>query len=159
MDAALRKPCGLHRWDLMIEQKTTAIGNSEYRVSQLPAGKSRRLLTHLFRTCGPALGKLVGESGAGKSLVDVEMTAVGSAIAELSERLSEQDVERVFDAVFGSGTVEVMNSEGAWRLLTNESADGYFAGRVHEQFLVAWFALKVNYSGFLDAFKGLSAGS
>ena len=144
----------------MIESQEQTIGAHEYRVSQLPAGKARRLLVHLFRVCGPAVGRVVGDMDGAKSVADVDMVTIGEGLRTLSGQLSEQDVERVFDAVFGSGTVEVQNSEGTWKRLTKEAAEGHFAGLVHEQFMVVWFALKVNYAGFLGVFGGsLSGGS
>lgn len=148
-----------------LKSQDKTIGDSSYRVTQLPAGRARKLLVRLYKVLGPAFGKLLEGlddqaqklAGTGKapSLGDVEMLSVSAAISTLALHLREEDLEYVVDQVLGSNSVEMSNGEGKWVRLTKETSDLHFAGRLDEMFRVLGFALEVNYSSFFSGPGGL----
>jgi len=143
------------------ESEDKTIGDTTYRVTQLPAGKARKLLVRLFKVAGPAFSKILsglsesalaatknGGDSSELTLGDVEISTLGDGLASFAYHLEEADLEYTVDAIFGSGSVEYETPEGGWIRLTKATCDLHFAGKLDEQFKVLAFAFKVNYASF-----------
>lgn len=148
-----------------LQSETRTIGDTTYRVTQLPAGKSRRLLVRLYKVLGPAFGKLLegfdatSVTGGGKapSLLDIKMESVSQAMSTLAIHLTEEDLEFVVDRLFTGDMVEMDVGDDKWVKLTKERVDLHFAGKLDEMFRLLAFALEVNYASFFAGSGGASA--
>lgn len=142
---------------MAIKHEETTIGETQYRVRQLPAGKARKLLTRMFGVAGPALGALIEKSDGASPADGVEeddegqldTAGVASALTRLALDLKEDDLEYIVGQLFDSGCVDMRTDSGDWLKLSLSLADAHFTGALAEQFKLIGFALKVNYGDFL----------
>lgn len=116
----------------------------------MPAGRARKLFLKLVKTLGPALGELT--EGASED-------RLSAAIQALSENLSEVELDAIFDLVFNSQTVFLVDGSRK-QALKLDICELHFRGKFFDQLKVLAFAIEVNFSDFLDVFKspgGLAA--
>ena len=107
------------------------IGGHEYKVTALPARRSRRLLTKLAKSLGPGFAS--------------------GDMAVVCENLDENLFDEVCDMFASVTTVDETESLGR-----GEYFDLHFAQRYGDLFLWLKFCLESEYGGFLDVFAGLA---
>ncbi|KKN75988.1 hypothetical protein LCGC14_0375450 [marine sediment metagenome] len=141
-----------------IETKETVIGNHTFKVSQLPASKARKLLVRLFKVAGPSLGKVL-ESLKGKNgktgLNDLNLGKISEGLALLANNVFEDDFEYVVNALL-EGERIIYHVDGKWPVLSLETSDILFAGKLDQMFKLIAFALEVNFSSFFAGSGGLT---
>jgi hypothetical protein len=133
-----------------VEIKSKVIGSHTYHVRQLGSKEARSLLVRLTSVLGPVLGAAIPQ---GASMADIMKLQVqfGSGLAELANKLKEEDLEYAC-RVLGAAT-EVDLGGGKQVPLTLERQELHFCGgRLSEMFRWLQFALEVQYSDF---FTGL----
>ena len=156
---------------MAIETKEKTIGDHAYQVTQLPASKARKLLTRLFKVAGPSVGKAL--EGLGKTLKqtvaskkegegltinlrDLDLSKLSDAVTLLAQNVFEEDFEYVVAALLEGERVRVQ-IDGKWPVLTLESSDMLFAGKLDQMFRLIAFALEVNFAGFFGGSGGIAS--
>lgn len=131
----------------MIETVPKEIDGTTYHLHTLGARDGRHMLVRLTKVLGPSVGRLaestVDPKGqGGKGLAE----AVAGAIYELSEHLSEADLDWICEK-FGNRT-EIDQEGGKRHLLDLELQELHFAGRFGT--MIKWLAacLEVNFADF-----------
>ncbi len=141
-----------------METKEKTIGNHTFKVTQLPASKARKLLIRLFKVSGPSLGKVLeglkGKDGKA-SLNDLNLEKISEGIALLATNVFEDDFEYVVAALLEGERISY-HVDGKWPVLTLESSDNLFAGKLDQMFKLIAFALEVNFSSFFAGSGGLT---
>lgn len=154
-----------------IETKEKTIGDHAFQVTQLPATKARKLLTRLFKLAGPSVGKAL--EGLGKTLKqpgvqkkegegltinlrDLDLSKLSDAITLLAQNVFEDDFEYVVAALLEGERVRIQ-IDGKWPVLTLESSDLIFAGKLDQMFKLIAFALEVNFAGFFGGSGALTS--
>lgn len=80
--------------DLPRQSKT--IGGHRYHVRRLPWGLWQQLYVRLQRVVGPALGRMLEGSGGGlSSLLNRDVSGLGEALGDLTQRLDHDTLEWV----------------------------------------------------------------
>lgn len=130
---------------MAVKTEDRTIGEHTYRVTQLTALKSRALFARLVRFVGPAAAAALG---GGRRLSQLN---VGELVSDIAGRVSDEELGYFCD-VLGSCT-EIVGSNGALVRLDRNVIDFHFAGHLLDMFTWMAFALEVNYSDFLSAWK------
>lgn len=139
----------------MLESQQKRIGDIDYQVTQLPAPAGRRLLVRLYKVLGPALAaalKSLPESSGGISLGELQTSAIGDAMFELAQSITEDELDHVCN-VFASQTLFSRES-GKW-LPLKDFEDSHWSGNYLQMFQWIGFCLEANYSSFLSGAGGL----
>lgn len=123
-----------------LETKDKKIGDTTYRLTQLPNGLARPFVVKLFKIAGPALAHATTDK-------------IDAALASLATNLNEEDVESAVDLLFGGDRCSYSTGNNKWPVMTKEIADIHFAGKTHELFKLLGFFIEVNFGGFLDEYK------
>jgi hypothetical protein len=140
-----------------LPSETTTINGTEYEVTMLPYSLGRKLLVRLYKVLAPPLASVVAEAPNVNGDVELNLeslaTLIGLAPAlsaganTLAEHLTEDDLEYVVSTLMQF--TKIKNERGIFVPLTKADAEFHYAGNYGEQFQWLWFALKVNYAGFL----------
>lgn len=157
---------------MAFETKSREINGRIYHVTELPAKQGRAMLVRLIKVLGPVFGQLVSGSKPRKRslpglsaqaeaaavgasvLSSVTGASVGRALAELSTRLTEQDLEWLCTTLGEYTEVQVDDERRPKLSLAYQNL--HFAGRYLEMFGWIGFALEVNFSDF---FEGSAIGN
>jgi hypothetical protein len=134
-----------------------SIGESKYRVTQLPGKKGRKMLLRLYKVFAPVFGSLIeGLDGGKKSLGDISVNSISGSLSALAMTFKEEDLE-IFCEQFSSMTqLELTPGENNWVPL-DKHFDQHFAGNYGAMFTWLGFCLEVNFASFFDAWGGLDA--
>lgn len=135
----------------MIETQETEIGSYRFRLSQLPAGKGRRLLVRLTKVLGPtiaaAVAELPDEGEGGANVLDMPVRSVSQAIFELCEKLTEADLDHVCEVM--ADRCEFSEDGEHWLKLSSKGQfDLVFAGAYLDMIKWIGWTLSVNYADF-----------
>lgn len=122
-----------------------ALGELEYEVTPLPAGKALQVLRRLGKVAGPALGKL-----GSLDTKSVDLAAIGDALEQLFAGLSDEDVAFI-NRAFAEQTM--VCGEGT-QLQLSKSFDLHFQGHLEEWFAWMKLSLEVNFGPLV---KGVGA--
>ena len=133
---------------MLAKSETRTIGEHTYKVTQMPAGKARKLFLRLLKTIGPAFSSLAASEAQEDE--DGKLSSLGDAIVRLCADMSESDMDAIFEAVFNGGFVALVDDTRE-KPLTLQNCDLHFMGRLFDQLRVLAFALEVNYQDFLGA--------
>jgi len=136
---------------------TETVGGREYTVTQIPAKRGLRLFNRLCRIFAPPAAKAFGSLAGELSLARFMAGGLGSfaeALVLLFEKLSEQEQEAILRELFEGARFR--NDDGKMLPLW-EHFDVAFAGRLAEVYLVAAFAMRVNFGSFSDALKAAAS--
>ncbi len=124
----------------MRETKSTTIGDTEYKVTQLGATRGRQVFTRL--------AKVVGQGAT-----------AANPIAGIMSALSVEDVDYLCETLAPLTTVRIVENGKTREPQLSSIFEEWFAGKYME--MVKWlgFALEVNFGSFLkDAGLTLDAG-
>lgn len=135
----------------MRETRELEIGGKTYRVTQLPAMRSLKLLNRLGRVLGPALGTLAGAATSSSGLSGMDVGKLGEAAELLFDKLSEKELEDIVLQL--TELVECSDGEKSF-VLTKPHIDTLFQGDVGGLLKLVAFALEVNYGSFLGELVG-----
>lgn len=129
----------------MRETQTKTIDGHTYQVQMLPGTKSWKMMLRLSKMVGPSLGKVIDGSGGDlQKLLNTNMADVmlGEAIAALTERLDEADVELMVQQLAACTLVDNKPLTDCFELHFQGDGVG----------VVKWlaFALKANFGPFSD---------
>lgn len=134
---------------------TETINGREYTLSQLPARRGLRLFNRLCRIFAPpaakAFGSAAGEMSLGK-LMSGGLDGLSDALGLLFDKLGENEQEAILRELFEGGGARYRTDDGRLQMLW-EHFDVAFSGRIADVYLVAAFALRVNFGSFSDALK------
>lgn len=139
----------------MLETREKRIGDVTYQVTQLPAPSGRRLLVRLYKVLGPAIAAALRglpESSESLSLGNLQTAAIGDAMLELAQTLTEDELDHVCE-IFSQHTLFSREPE-KWQPLKVEK-DLHWSGNFLNMFKWLAFCLEVNYSDFLSEQGGL----
>lgn len=133
--------------------QSTTIGDREFTVTQLPAKRAMRLFNKLCRILAPPAARALGGSGdvSFAALMRADMGGLSQALTLLFEKLTEQEQEQILKELFEGARFK--DEESGKLLVLWDLFDSVFAGRIHEVYQLAAFALRVNYGSFADALK------
>lgn len=129
----------------MVKTDTRTIDGSVYVVTQLPAMRAFKTLNRLGRTIGPAVAKLMGAGST--DFMELDAAFLGSAVEALFERLSDDDLQAITEALLYNTTVDKAPL----------NFDLEFAGRMDTLLKVLKFAFEVNYGSFFDGLRKLAS--
>jgi hypothetical protein len=134
------------------------IGDSTFKVYELPATQGLAMFMQLAKMVGPAMGVLVDAAKAstgGASLANVLGASIsgdvfGAAMESLATRLDEQQVQAMIAKLREKTEVDLSGS-GNFVQLSQGLYDTIFAGKIMA--LLTWlrFALEVQFADFLPA--------
>ena len=136
----------------MIETQMKQIGGRHYRVTQLGAAKGTKLMVRLFKLLGPPVSQFlsgVAKDGKAVNIADIQMESVSEAVMELSQLITEDEMEHVISTLSRVTQVSDDGKQG-WGSL-DEIRELIWAGNYIEMFKWLAFALEVNYAGFFGA--------
>jgi len=139
---------------LKSEERT--IGEYIYTINQLPAPKGMALLTRLYKLAGPTIAQVLGAQDADK-LRELTLAHVAHGIVELADRISEEDLERLYDTFAAQCTYRTADGSGG-KMVDVIARNEHFAGRYDDYFKWLVACLEVNYSSFFDVARGALAG-
>ncbi len=114
----------------MLETKSKTIGDHDYKVTQLGAGKGRKVLVRLLKTCGPAFA----------------LAAQGNpteALGKLASDLDEETLDYLVEAFAARTELDGIGLAGIMEL--------HFAANYGEMLEWLGFCIQLNYSSFLSA--------
>ena len=143
----------------MLEERDKLIGSNRYYVTQLGAGKGRQALSRLVKVLGPVVAHIVSDAkpgAAASALSRVSGDALKGALLELSERISEADIN-YFCETFGQFS-KVDTGDGKRPQMSLEFQNLHFAGKYGEMMQWLAFAAEVNFSDFFGVL-GASGGA
>jgi len=138
----------------VLASEELTIGGRGYRLTQLQAGRARRILFRLFKTCGPALAMLAGKEGG---LAALKGDGLADAAKRLALDLSEDEFESIVTDLLFTGHVEERQDNGGLLHLTKELADLKFAGRLDDFFKLIGAMLRFNFGNFLGGLESMAA--
>lgn len=139
---------------MALEQEEKQIGETHYRVTQLPGSKGQRLLVHLYKIAGPAMAELLrGFDGAVAmdSVLDMDLGFLANAVIDLADRINDDELEDLVTRLAASTEISV--DQERW-LQLKDCKEQHFAGNYKELFLWLGFALEVNYADFFGGSDG-----
>lgn len=141
-----------------IQTRSIEIRGVTFRVTQLTATRSLKLLNKIGKVLGPSLahlGKAVSDGDLRSA--DIDFGEVGSALSALFGQLAD---DALFDAILRellAGAV-VVTSEKVQPLFQGASTstfDAVFADHPADAYKLAMFAIEVNYQDFFGAIAGI----
>ena len=135
------------------------VGSTTFYIRPFPAFKSANIFGQLTKTITPVAGgllSLVGSSGDGTSVFDLNVEEAAPALAGAVSGLSGPVVETLLKQLLVDyGTIAYDDPEtGNTMKLTMDKANELFCGEVQDMFILAVEVIKLNYNGF---FKKLAA--
>ncbi len=119
----------------MLETKSKAIGDNTYKVTQLGAGKGRKVLVRLLKVCGPAFA--LAASGD-----------TTEALGKLAADLDEETADYLCETFAARTEVELSNGKSVDLASIMEL---HFAGNYGEMLEWLGFCVQLNYASFLGA--------
>lgn len=137
-----------------MKTETKKIGNDDFSVMSFPALEGLRLKAYIIKLIAPSLRELLGDkSGEDLMQTDVSKINIGGAIADLIERLSEEEFISFVKRVLRNVTVEHVDAGGkigVYDFATNFEGtfNEVFDGNVFGIYPVILFVLEVNYPDF-----------
>lgn len=128
---------------MSLHVKSKEIGGVVYEVQQLPARRALRLVARLGKVVAPLLGSV--SKGGSKALLDLDL---GAALADVFEKVTPDEQDALLAELFASTTIVEPSGAKApfWSVI-----DTRMQGKVLDVYLVAAFALEVNFADFFDA--------
>lgn len=121
-----------------------------FTITMLRPRLSLALLTKLFKIIGPPIGKAFPHEIKVKEILDAGIN-LGGAISELSNRMSDTELQSIIDILF----TQVMHK--GMGVLSNITAyDELFSGRMKFLFKVVTIALEVQYADFFEGEDALA---
>jgi hypothetical protein len=116
------------------------IDGMTFRVTQLPAMRGVKMLNRLVRILGPAAGRAFAGADPSAGLGGLDVGALGGAVAALTERLSDDELESIIRTLLETATVDNTPLLPVFDLKLQ--------GRMGSLLKLLGFALEVNYSNF-----------
>lgn len=142
------------------------IGETLYRVTELPATRSLDMLIGLFKMIGPALGVVMDGVDTAKrtslaDMLDAKLSgdAFARAAAELAARVNTPQVQDMIAKLRACTQYDPGGQGETFRNMTAETFDMHFAGRMHELFGWLAFALEVQFGDFFGSLASLGGAS
>ena len=125
------------------------IGDHTYQIEKAKCDDAVQAFIRLFKVLGPALSDLLPALAAGKKvdLASLDVGAVSGGLRTLAMTLSYEDLSFVSDRILKNATVD-------GKPLTLGVRNEHFRGRAHEYMKLVWFAIEVNFTGFLGGLAG-----
>jgi hypothetical protein len=137
---------------MALESTELSIGSTRYQLTALPAAVGRKTLVRLLKIVGPSVAALFRGRGQveAKEAATVSGDAIANAIQELSERMTEDDLEYLVGTFTRS--TEVM-AENGFIPLEKAGTFGLFARDYGS--MLQWILASIdwNYSSFLAVLK------
>lgn len=134
----------------MLKQEERDIGDRRFQVTQMPAGRGRKLLVRLSKVIGPTLAAGLQEMPEGDeeaTVGDLPVRALSGAIFELCEKLTEADLDYVCSQL--AGDTKWSEDGESWTSLSSKGQfDLVFAGRYLDMLKWIGFGLEVNFADF-----------
>lgn len=141
-----------------LEPKVEKVSGMNFYITPFPAFKAANVSGELASMLVPffsALAPLVGDK---KSLMDVDVSTAGSSLANVS--VKGNDLEKLMKTLLLGGHVVVESNPEKGidddERLTEELANEIFCGNVQDMFVLCYFVIRLNFSGFFDKFTTLS---
>jgi len=133
--------------------ETKIIGDHTYQIEKAKCDDSVQAFIRLFKTVGPALSDLLPALATGKKvdLLSLDLGAVSGGLRTLAMTLAYEDLSYVADRLLKNASVDD-------KPLTLNVRNEHFRGKSHEYLQLVWFAIEVNYTGFLGGLVGSLQG-
>lgn len=143
----------------MKEQHERDIDGTVYKMYAMNPFESSKILTRLLKLLGKPLSQLIQsvDKKEGESILDsdVDKKVLGMAIDELTQRLSEKEVDKLMRDLLKGDLITYETEEGAFKKISNlDSHFGKMGGILH-LFKVVKFSLEVNFKDFLSGLAEL----
>ncbi len=137
----------------MLKREEEEIDGLRFIVVQFPAMYGFSLLARLAKSVGPALTSLSGVS------VDTDLATLGPAFRDALQALDPDEAQKLVIELLRSTAVIIPDATGGRKIeLTDRTKiDEVFSGRLKTMFKAIGFALRVNYTDFVNG-RDLSAG-
>jgi hypothetical protein len=119
-------------------------GSTAVTLVQLPSMRAVRLLPRLGRIVGPVFA-----AAGGGNLLEQDVSKLGSALDEMLQRLSPDELEALIRELLGNAKIGTKDLMPVF--------DNVFRGRTLQIFLLLKHALDLNYGDFSAALAGLYA--
>lgn len=138
----------------MREAQSKTIDGFAYTVNMLPAGKAQRWLVRILKVVAPsAAAGMAGVTSLTEMLNgETSKLGIGAAVATLSDRLDESMLDELTKELADQTVVTL---EGGNQPSLSSIYEVHFAGRMKANFSWLGFALKVQYSDFLEGLGNL----
>jgi hypothetical protein len=133
------------------------VGGRKFHISQLPARRAQTLFNRLCRIGLPSLAKAVASSGATSisGMLKSGIAGVADGLRELVDKLDPVEQDAILADLFHGARIQYNDKFMDLAPVYDE----VFAGRIDEIYLLAFEALKLNYSSFWRALNAaISAG-
>lgn len=133
------------------EVKEVQIGDNIFYLRPFPAFKSVHMTGELSKLAGPLLAALVPLMEDGNSL-DSNISEIIPLIGSAFYSLSGDNLERIMkELLINSKNVSVeIEGEENPEILTNALADELFCCDTQDMFILAFYVIKYNFSGFFS---------
>lgn len=150
-----------------MEVTVQKIGENTFYLRPFAAFTAANISGELVALFTPMLGSLaplVPEAGAGKgdiapeegenapvSIMDLDVDKALPALADAFSGLSGAKFERIMmKLLIDHGNISVESEATDWetKIMTRDIADEVFCGEVQDMFILCWYVIKLNFSGF-----------
>ncbi len=128
----------------MLKQESQEIGGIKFDTRQLPAMRAFKLLTRLLKVVGPALGALSGLDPS------TSLDSAGPALAGALAKLDPDEASSLVLQILAGTKAWIMDTNGlkGVDLMTQDSIDLVFGGKLKTMLQVIVFVCRCNFSDF-----------
>lgn len=128
------------------------IGEREFHIFPFPAFKCANLSGELASLILPLLTAAAGL----KDGLDTDLSKIGPVISEAFSNLSGDKVESFLrKLLIDNKNISVTPADGGKAVwLTEEIANEVFCGEMQDMFILAFYVIKLNFSGFFKRLDG-----
>lgn len=142
----------------MMDPVQKEVGGHSFYVYPFPAFKAANISGEVTALVTPLLASVAAALGMGgiQNMMDMDMKEAAPHIAGAFSMLSGDKVEMLMRKLLLSENVGVHpeGSESA-QWLTEELCNEVFCGNTQDMFILAFYVIKVNFSGFFESFGNL----
>lgn len=143
-----------------MEPTVQPIGGNTFYIYPFPAFVSANLSGEITALLIPMVTSIAAAVAMGdnkeKSIMDMEISEVAPYITGAFSTLSGDKVERLLRKLLLANNVGVLREgEADAQWLTENICDTLFCGSTQDMFILAFYVIKVNYSGFFEKLENL----
>lgn len=144
-----------------MEPTVQQIGGNTFYIYPFPAFVSANLSGEITALLTPMVTSIASAVAMGenkeKSIMDMEISEVAPYVTGAFSTLSGDKVERLLRKLLLAENIGVLPDGAAdARWLDEETCNTIFCRRTQDMFILAFYVIKVNYSGFFEKIENLS---
>lgn len=143
-----------------MEPKVETIGGDTFYIYPFGAMKSANLSGEIIALMMPIIASMAPALGKDKNVMDMDANEVAPYIGNAFSSLNGDKVEAMLRKLLLEGNIGVLKagaSDAEW--LNEDLSNELFCGNTQNMFLLAFYVIKVNYSGFFEKLGNLSGNA